>query len=434
MRARAVGGRVGFHEAAAPRIFPLWTVAAMSIQLCLPQQDEFLSLFDSPGLHAPESANLLRLSQGLLVVRGNKSVEAMAAAVLDPRVASSLTRFLAGKWDVRGFTACGRRAMARLMAGARVVYHCVDDTANPHAPAEREPSYRRRGTVMQALDFHYDHNAHAQFIGHTVVTTHVVAGTWSAPWRHEIYRREQDCAHAGIVFRSKVQIAAELIADFEPPAGARELWHLVDSWYMNAATMAAVDARAGHYLAGALKYNSVLVPEGEQRPRRLRDIAKALRTDQLETVTVEKTAYETFTIRGTLFDRPGTTVVIVRKQGTSGWVLLAGTKPGIGAAALIAHYTRRWHIETGHWYLKCALGFGDYRVRSLHAIERTWAVCLFTLWYLEWLRHRCGLGTIAIAQRCYLADFGQKQAIALWRRTRHCQTEQEVAAIIHLAA
>lgn len=397
----------------------------------IPLQSEFLSQhgFADLDLHAPEFAHLLRLSEALIVTRGSKSIEALARANPQGRDPSCVSRFFNGTWDAGALLNAGRAVLSSCCEGScKVVYHIVDDTANPHSPAHRKPSYAGKGKrAMQALDFHYDHNLHTTVIAHSVVTSHVVCGNWAMPWKQAIYRREEDCRRSNMEFRSKVDMAAEFIRTFQAPAGSSRVCHLVDSWYMNSTMMDAVAARGpGHLLVGAIKCNVVL-DRGEQGRCSLAKLAEGLGEADIDSVTVGKVVYETKLLKGRIHGHE-VALLITRRKGDTHWLFIACTDPALGTAEILQHYSQRWHIEVGHWYLKCTLGFGDYRLRRLDSIQRFWAISVFTYWYLEWLRHRIGVPNLADTERCYIKDYERREKVALWEQFRDCDTVEAVLA------
>lgn len=388
-----------------------------------PSQEQFLASLGVHGLHRPELKHVLRIVESLIVTRGPKTTQALADSMPDGPARTSLSRFLAGKWDREDLLGAGRETLRKKMAGP-VCYHIIDDTSNPRTPARRSGAWQDAGSrAMEAVDLHHDHCQGRSVWGHSVVTSHVVCGSWSVPWRQELYRREEDCRRSAVAFRSKVDIACQMAASFQAPAGAGRVVHLADSWYVNSKLAEAVRER-GHALVGGLKSNAVIIRAGLRAP-----VLSALKEVPLETVTIGGRAYECARMEGTLFGQPGMAVVAAREKGEPGWKLLASTDVSMTTAQILEHYCVRWQIETGHWYLKCSLGMGECRVRSLESMRRFHALVVFTYWYLEWLRHQLRLPALADAQRVYLKSWEIRRIVELWEILRHCKTPEE--AIFH---
>jgi hypothetical protein len=61
------------------------------------------------------------------------------------------------------------------------------------------------------------------------------------------------------------------------------------------------------------------------------------------------------------------------------------------AQAVLTIYQKRWPIEVDTFYLKQALGLGDFRVQSFEAAEKWYAIVFLALAYLQWrLNHSDG--------------------------------------------
>jgi len=408
----------------------------------IPLQDKFFDLFPTVDLHVPEERHLLRNMESLIVTRGCKTNQALAKSQPTGTDRSCLSRHFAGKWSAAELLEAGRETWLTLWdkenaaaQGNRVVYHIIDDTANPHSPAKTCRPWERSARSMEAVDQHYDHNTGQTVPAHSVVTSHVVYGLHSVPWKHDVYRRKDDCARAGIFFRSKIDIACDFITTFQAPVGTERVFHLMDAWYMNRRLIEAARDREGDVLIGALSFKTRLErgPHGLGEMR-LSALPRALKSDDLDTVIVKGKRYEFWRYEGGLFGQPDMAVVIVREKGKTAWTAIACTDSALSSETIIGHYLVRWEIETGHWYLKCALGFGDYRLRSLDAIKHFWCEVILTYWYLEWLRHERRLPNLAEAQRVFIKDYERRYVIYLWQLFSQHKTIDNVLAVLHLAA
>jgi len=408
----------------------------------IPLQDKFFDLFPTVGLHVPEERHLLRNIESLIVTRGCKTNQALAKSQPEGTDRSCLSRHFDGKWCAAELLEAGRETWHVLWnkensAAQRngVVYHIIDDTSNPHSPAKTCRPWERSALSMEAVDQHYDHNTGQTIPAHSVVTSHVVCGPHSVPWKHDVYRRKDDCDHAGISFRSKIDIACDFVATFQAPEGAERVCHLADSWYMNGRLIETVRERDGDLLIGAasLKTRLDYGPRGLDGGR-LSLLALRLKSQDLDTVTVKGKRYEFWRYEGELFGQPDMVVLIVREKGKTAWTAIACTDSALSSEEIIGHYLVRWEIEKGHWYLKCALGFGDYRMRSLEAIKRFWCEVILTYWYLEWLRHEKKLPNLAEAQRVFIKDYERRYVIYLLQLFSQHKTIDEVLAVLHIAA
>lgn len=58
----------------------------------------------------------------------------------------------------------------------------------------------------------------------------------------------------------------------------------------------------------------------------------------------------------------------------------------LGPDEIVRRYTRRWRIEDVFKELKDVLGFDQYQVRSVKAVEHIWCLALVAHTYLQWLQ------------------------------------------------
>jgi hypothetical protein len=400
------------------------------------QQARFLDLFGTLDLHQPERRHLLNNTEALVVTRGTKTARSLAQSEPDGPDSSCLSRHFDGSWDEQALLEAGRQMYRerwrKQTKPDTLLYHIIDDTANPHAPSRLCEPWERPPSCMEAVDRHYDHIAGRCRWSHTVVTSHVVCQNWSIPWRHAIYRRQEDCAHAGVEFKSKIELALAMVGGFEPPHKEQPVCHLVDSWYMNGPMLQAVRARQDHLLIGTVLSKSKL--RIGEREAKLSQWAAELKTDELERVKVGRAVYEVHRFQGRVFEQDEVVILASRPAGKTVWTFILCSNAALATEAIMRHYAVRWQIETGHWYLKCALGFGDYRLRPLRSIQRFWAHVIFTYWYLEWLRHELKLATLADTQRRIISEYERWWMVRVWEKSRHCQSPQEVWAALGLAA
>lgn len=400
------------------------------------QQARFLDQFGPLDLHQPERRHLLNNTEALLVTRGTKTARSLAHSEPDGPDSSSLTRHFDGSWDEQALLAAGRdlfrERWRRETKPQAVLYHIIDDTANPHAPSRLCDPWERPPSCMEAVDRHYDHIAGRCRWSHTVVTSHVVCENWSLPWRHAIYRRQEDCARAGVAFQSKIDLALAMVVEFAPPHEGQPVCHLVDSWYMNGRMLEAVRARQHHRLIGTVLSKSKLRLGEREAP--LSQWAQEIQPDELERVKVGSTVYEVKRLEGRVFEQDAVVILATRPAGKTVWTFILCSDAALATAEIMRQYAVRWQIETGHWYLKCGLGFGDYRLRPLAAIRRFWAHVLFAYWYLEWLRHELKLATLADTQRRVISEYERWWAVRVWEKSRQCESPEEVWAALGLAS
>jgi len=142
-----------------------------------------------------------------------------------------------------------------------------------------------------------------------------------------------------------------------------------------------------------LKSSSVLWMNGERtKVKTLTTIASAYREVSLFLYGKNKTlqiARFVGTIQGL-----GKVAVVVVKEKRKKPSYLVSTNLHLSALDIVKYYAKRWKIEQMIKDLKQRLGFGDYQVRNLQAIQRHVALSLLSycililLKILQWLKDK----------------------------------------------
>jgi len=416
-------------------------------------QDEFLGrVLSGSRLSHPQRRHMDLLSLAMAMLEGAQC-HLLHLAPLCACSPAALSRFLSrAKWDPEEeVLARGRALWSEHCAGAPLLYHIVDDTANPHAPASARPAFMTapgaKEPPMEAVDLHHDHNRGRTVLAHSIVTSQLfcpLRGGLSVPWRQELYRRREECEALSIAFKSKTAIAARFVREFKAPATT--IVHLVDSWYMNQLLLETVRSLGeGHLLVGALKSNACLAEEGgagKGRPLQAL-LAKHLLNGPPRVVTARGKEYEVVRFSGALFGQEGVAVLAVRSReaerrrgGTreGNWRFIASANGTLPCQEILHHFLQRWQVEVGHWYLKRAFGFGDYRIRSLEGARRFMAAAVLAHWRMEW--RRLGQSEVSLARtvRSVRTDLAHEQARQLVRQVREAPTYSHALASLRIAA
>ncbi|MEW6523679.1 MAG: transposase [Bacillota bacterium] len=115
---------------------------------------------------------------------------------------------------------------------------------------------RKTGQKMAGLGWHYSHADQQQVWGHCFVTALYVIAGYGYPVGVLLYQSQRACSQSGSKFRSKLALAAQLIAEFTPVPGTRTVV-LFDSWYASSTLIqVALDRR--FEVVYAVKNNRVL--------------------------------------------------------------------------------------------------------------------------------------------------------------------------------
>ncbi len=219
-----------------------------------------------------------------------------------------------------------------------------------------------------------------------MVTSNFTVKDISTPIDYYPYYRKEKCKDIDRPFKSKMQIAEELINNFEAPSKCEKIYVLTDSWYSNKDVIHASLGRSYHFI-GAVKSNRLVSPEGIKL--QLSQFAECIDPDALDVVTVKDKEYRVYTYEGPIAKSENTLVVISYEVDGDTFkkpVFLMSTDIELDAKTIIEYYSKRWSIETSYKYLKSNLGFDKYKVRSLLSIERYFLIVFLAINFLEVFR------------------------------------------------
>ena len=123
--------------------------------------------------------------------------------------------------------------------------------------------------------------------------------------------------------------------------------------------------------------------------------------------------------------QPGVTDVLSYPTGQKKWRFLISTDRSLAPQTIIDHYLVRWEVENFYRVAKQSLGWGDYQMRDLFAIERHVQLVMVTHAYLEMARQDTLAASSEPDAHVTLGDI-QRQHQALSRRA-------EIAQVFDLA-
>lgn len=218
------------------------------------------------------------------------------------------------------------------------------------------------------------------------MTAHVVSENQSFAWDFRSYYRESYCQEEGIAFKSKNDLAIELI-DSYPVSDDEQVYVLVDSWYTSKKLVESCYQK-GYHLIGGLRTNRKIYPSGVGI--KISDYASTyLESTDLRPVTVDGHTYKIYTYEGNLSDTEYAKVLLSWENkfdsNKTPFCLLC-TDSSLNLVTILRYYNVRWNIETGYRYFKELLGFDEYQLLSRKGIERVWCIEFLTYNYLEYQR------------------------------------------------
>jgi len=298
------------------------------------------------------------------------------------RSLSSFTRFLGeNRWSVEEVTetALHQFFQALRITVRDVLFLLVDDTLA-----------KKTGKKIPGCGWHKDHAQNmANVFGHQWVLSALLCKEFLLPLWAKLYHPKgtRGCGP----FQTKIALAQKIIRALVLPIPCK-VYILADSWYW-AKTLAQVCRKCGYHMISQLKSNSVLWIHGEKtNVTSLLDLASSYREISLFVYGKTKTLHIAKFI-GDIKGLGKVAVVVVREKRKKP-IYLVCTNIHLPAIDVIKYYAKRWKIEQMIKDLKQRLGFKDYQVRDLQAIQRHVALVLLSyfvlilLKILQWLKDK----------------------------------------------
>jgi hypothetical protein len=258
---------------------------------------------------------------------------------------------------VQSLQQASQGALARQAAGSPAVL-VLDDTPCP-----------RPGKAVEGTGWH--HGAKGWVWGWCAVTAMLQAGSQRFFWAVRGYRSKKKCPPAE--FRSKIQLAREILEETRACFGPGRLTVLMDCWYA-AAELLNLITRAGWTFAVALRSNRTVYVTGQKR--RLRHLAKGRRAGDFRTLRLSRGRRLRYT--GLRVDLPkvGPVLLVLSRIGKDDWRYVVSNDLRLSARQLVLGYLQRSWIEVLHREIKQHLGFGELFVRRWAAAQKHWTLLL----------------------------------------------------------
>jgi hypothetical protein len=268
--------------------------------------------------------------------------------------------FLVERWDPEA--ALRQKAQELLRAlhpqPGETLYLLIDDSKKA-----------KRGQHMDAVAKMKDPTTNAYMRGHQYVCGVLVFRQQVIPWGIRLYVKKAQCGVVGVPFRKTTELAAQLIQEFQAPAGVKVMV-LFDAYYLCHTVVKACRAKSFHF-ASTLKSNRSLFKHGWKLKagRYGKNLCRRRRTATLALVKPHGAVRYRYLDAGWLHvSKLGALHVVFSRKGAARKILgLVTDDPGVSAAGLIQAYDRRWEIEQWLKDTKQLLGLGHYQNRPYRA-------------------------------------------------------------------
>jgi SRSO17 transposase len=379
---------------------------------------------------APQFKHFTRYVFGLIVAeKKKKTVEGINAMYAETKNRSNLTRFMIeSPLEMEPIL---NKALEKHWKHLNIwfgfnLFLVIDDS-------ETEKS----GKHMEGAGFFKCHNGEKKYLfGHNFVLMLASCNSMAVPVGIRLYLKEEYCKQNRIAFKSKNQLAAELIRGFRPPRGVR-INVLFDSWYLNPTVVKICEEKRYPYISQA-KSNRTIYVEGikfsaTQYAKRQRGCALKLTTYTPRSQNSPVKA-KSLLVR---LNQLGKVRLVVSRNEKGEYVFLVTNHLRLPMVEVIRRYDLRWDIECYFRDAKQHLGLGDYQMRSLQGIVRHLYTVMIACILLAQLKLSLAeaqvcktIGTLCLYVR-QLLDRNRLRTIFKYSRTKEDRTwlsEQLLAA------
>jgi SRSO17 transposase len=344
----------------------------------------YLALFGN-HLSKPARQHLCQILVAFLLYNGPKNITGLNRAGYNPCTVSSLDRFITeSPWNEVEFDQIRTQELNRRVRrfldtqqakNAKVpAFLCIDDTNNP-----------KTGDKSAWVCYQFSHLAGKAILCWCLVTAVMVVGHYVVPFNFRLYRRKKSCEERDQpqLFKTKVELALELIAEWQPPEGCQP-FVLVDNWYTGQELLAAC-AKRNFTLIGGLKSNRSVLTPAMTKALPLSEFGPTIARSAYQSVTIGKQGW--YMAGLSVQVKGGFTVKLVASKARllhkaddlHYWVC---TDTGLAVATIMELYSVRWEIETFHKQAKQLLGLTDNQCHTERTVRRLWTLLLIAYSFL----------------------------------------------------
>jgi SRSO17 transposase len=268
--------------------------------------------------------------------------------------------FLVQRWDPEA--TLRQKAWELLLAlrprPGETLYLVIDDSKKA-----------KRGQSMEAVAKMKDPVTDTYSHGHQYVCAILLFRDYVIPYGIRLYVKPEHARALGLPFRKTTEMAAQLIREFQPPAGVKVMV-LFDAYYL-CRTVVKACREQGFPFASTLKSNRRLCKQGWQLKagRYGRNLFRRRRTTPLVLAKPHgQTRYRVVDAGWLEVSHLGRLHLVFSRKGTARNILgLVTDDAALSAAGLIRTYDKRWAVEQFFKDSKQLLGLGQYQNRPYGA-------------------------------------------------------------------
>lgn len=356
----------------------------------IPQEIHGLCSNYKDNFSVPQFKNFERFVTGI-IVNDKADIWALSQGFNLGKHYDSLHHFVSlSSWDIEDIFKTSISVIKHLQEPARRFsqkgYLLIDDSL-----------IEKFGKFMEAVGKLYDHSKsrYLEYAHCLVVLIYVDHHGNRYPLRFDLYRKEEDCQKINQPFRTKIEIAKELIS-YAINQGIPFQGVIFDSWYFSKDLVDFIEGFEKDWITQA-RNNRLVVHQGEKIP--LDQYAQTLANKRrLEKIEVGKHCYRYQSVKLSMPSlkrgKQKVRLIVSYQYDDHGKlkdepIFLFSNRKDWRVERILRAYQMRWAIETYFKDAKHHLGLKDYQVRGLKGIKSHWCLVFTSAIILELMRARC---------------------------------------------
>lgn len=328
--------------------------------------------------------NAMRYLTGLMVLPERKNVSQISRSFVDYKDQSSMNNFITDStWSDKEFHDMAIRVVKDQIAKQKIEHGklVIDDTLS-----------EKSGKHIEGVGWFRDLSKNKDILAHNIISTHYFAGTFHVPLDFEIYVKKEDCRPDKAKFRTKIEMAKELMkkaASYNLPISVV----IFDSWYADEGLISLVKSLGIEAYVTEEKSDRLILSDDSKTKMNLKEFEKTIQREKFRAVEIytsllgEKRTYYAFctTVRMNHLDGVKVRLVISYKDKD------LGGEPSFYIAnitvweskKILQTYAFRWSIEGFHRDAKQSLGLEDYQMRKISGVKRHVSMVFFAYILLQ---------------------------------------------------
>jgi len=350
-------------------------------------------------LYQPQIRHLIWMVDALLTSNDTKTISGLYRLLKgqpDPKSGADFLR--ESPWEPEEINGPRKRWMvktflelARKVNVAFVIFISIDDSLGKKGKATKH---------LEAVDYHHNHSESSRkkqvyTNGYVYVEAHLHFGPFGFLFDTRLFLREKTVrrlnrervAEKRLHYRTKYALARQMLVELGTllPKG-HHVYVLFDSWYASKKLIKFCRRQQWHVICAIKSNRRIDKVRVDQHNLALRH--KPYERITLEAVDEQHQAptYYTRLVQGHLEDlaEPIHAIISKKRPGDKHPKYFVCTDLTLTVQQVLRNYQKRWPVEVDNTYLKNALGLGDFRLQSLEATQKWFAVVMLAINYLQY--------------------------------------------------